>query len=1047
MGALGSPRLAACLAVLPGTSPSRSGSSPSGSSGRRVPGRWQPGWWTLAAACVVLLGSAPEAFAMRARTHEQVGFQLFESPQENPIVLNATGTRLYVANTTSHTVSVINPSTNVLILPIEVGVDPVSLAIRPGANELWVSNHVSDSVSVIDIAPGSPTENRVVDTVQSIDAQGATQFDAPVGIAFTADGSKAYVALSSRNQIAVVDAAARTITGRIQVRSQEPRAIQVRNGLLYVLAFDVGNKTQLGLCLTSSTTDPNCGLGFSDLVTFATSPNLPGLTKNIVFGNANPNRALFVYRTDTDAEVAAVTDIGTLNYGLTVSSTGRAFVAATDARNAVNGIVAPAGSRQDVNGDGNVNLADLEDRMFDNRIAATSCTTSGCGAVTITNLEPPNPTPNTALATPYALAISGDDATLVGTALGSSRVFALDPNSMVIQSRVDLGSTANGDFGQQMPSGIALLSGPGGAPQTAYVLNSLENTVSVIDVSDPANLQVITKFAVGSDPTPAAVRRGRIAFNNAFASSTGTFSCGSCHPDGNTDQLLWRIGGQCFLSGCVAGEDEPRTTMPIRGLKNTLPLHWDGTLGDPFGGGNGAVGFNGAGGTDCSLTSGNGDHDCFRDLVNVSLAGVLCEQTPSCAIGPSGAPGLLTNAERDDMATFLAAVSYPPARSRRIDDTLSTASNPVTVMNGDGTPSSYTADALDGFRKFFTDQGGQVTDPNTCADSTAGCHVLPLTAGTNSSTLNGFDVPTMRGMTDRFEQFSIAPTNVRALLTLLNSGGSLGGFTVSPLEPPIQYSGSQAKRPITIFGAAFALFEPFYNVRPLDIFQMFEEASTGYSGAQARQVELNARTAGSSDTDTELSALELADARGLVNLRAVGVRDAGSGLAPIVLSYRSDGTWKNANDSLVLTHGDLLAEAQAGTAILTATAGFRSGFQVPGTGTPQPLLGACVSGCSNTTGDPPLPNISKNGPSNPSPFTVVGTDVRQDATIFVDGQPASGTLGCGSGVTGNFCTNGNVSIDLDAKPAAGLHLVQVLNPTGPLSNELPVCVGTSSDCN
>ena len=175
--------------------------------------------------------------------------------------------------------------------------------------------------------------------------------------------------------------------------------------------------------------------------------------------------------------------------------------------------------------------------------------------------------------------------------MGSSRVFTVNATTMAIRSRIDLGSVGNGDFGQQMPRGVALKSTVGGAPQTAYVLNSFENTVSVVDVSNPDSIAETTQFAVGNDPTPAEVRRGRIAFNSGFASSNGSFSCGSCHPDGNTDQLMWRIGAECFLGGCVAGEDEPRSTMPIRGLKNTLPLHWAGNLGDPFGGGNGDVGF------------------------------------------------------------------------------------------------------------------------------------------------------------------------------------------------------------------------------------------------------------------------------------------------------------------------------------------------------------------------------------------------------------------------------------------------------------------------
>jgi hypothetical protein len=165
---------------------------------------------------------------------------------------------------------------------------------------------------------------------------------------------------------------------------------------------------------------------------------------------------------------------------------------------------------------------------------------------------------------------------------------------------------------------------------------------------------------------------------------------------------------------------------------------------------------------------------------------------------------------------------------------------------------------------------------------------------------------------------------------------------------------------------------------------------------------------------------------------------------PASFSYRSDGTYKNNAQDVSLTHAQLIAEAQAGTAILTLTGSLRSGF---GTASgPQPLLGACVSGCSSITGDPALPRFTTGGSSNPSAFTIVGTDVRSDALIFVNGAPATGTIGCGAGTSGSFCNNGNVSIDLTVKPPVGLNLVQVQNPAGPLSNELPLCVGTASNC-
>src|SRR5690606_31953115 len=118
------------------------------------------------------------------------------------------------------------------------------------------------------------------------------------------------------------------------------------------------------------------------------------------------------------------------------------------------------------------------------------------------------------------------------------------------------------------------------------------------------------------------------------------------------DQVLWRIGGACFFGAC-SGDDEPRSTMPIRGLKNTLPLHWDGTLGDPIGGPDGAVGLGGNLPPACDAGGPDGDLDCFRHLVDASLAGVMCDQAGGCAPGPSGEPGLLSGQARNQMAAYL----------------------------------------------------------------------------------------------------------------------------------------------------------------------------------------------------------------------------------------------------------------------------------------------------------------------------------------------------------------------------------------------------------
>jgi YVTN family beta-propeller protein len=989
----------------------------------------------LLSACVLVLLPAT-AGAGRPRppgeTLEAIGQQLFASPQSNPIALSPDGLFLLVANTTSHSVSVINTHTRKVVKTIAVGMDPVSVAWKPDGSEAWVANHVSDSINVIDTAVGSASRFQVVETVQSLGPDGRTLFDEPVGVAFTGEGTKAYVALSSRNRIAVVDTASYQVTGTLNVRAQEPRALAVRNGRLYVAAFESGNKSEASACANqifgTNGVGDQCSLGLNELLTFVTEPNVPGFAKNIVIDGQLPDRDLFVFDTATGAEAFVASGVGTLLYGVAVDSTGRAFVTQTDARN-------------QVNGDEGENLVDLDNRMFLNQVSRVTCSGSSC-TVTRFDLEPPppaQPPSDLALANPYAIAISADDQVVVATAAGTSRVFTLNAATGAVRDVLDLGAGASA--GQQIPRGLALRSDPGtGAPLQAWVLNSLENTVSLVDVSNPDALAVpegFVKIAVGADPTPDAVRRGRIAFSNAFASDSGTFSCESCHPDANTDQLLWRIGGACFFGDCP-GTDEPRTTMPVRGLKRTLPLHWDGTLGDPFGGGNGAVGLNGAGGTDCALGDTDGDHDCFVDLVEGSLAGVMCDQTDTC---PAGGNQLSTQ-EIDDMAFFLASVSYPPARSRRPDDSVSRFGQGVEIGQG---VDAIEVSALQGFSDFFMNQGGVVgSDPDTCADSTAGCHELPLGAADNSSTLNGFDAPTMRGMTDRFIQFSLGLTGTRETLAQANGGLNIPSppapfpIDVEGLETPIRWDPNQGLSEVTTFGAAFLVFEPVYGMRPLDLFQMFDEASTGFSGATGRQLTLNTVSAASPATAAMLSQLEAADARGVVNLLAQGLR-AG---APLALSYRGDsGGAFYKNGAVQLTQAELLAEAQAGTLLMTVTAHLRASAADL-----QPLIGTANTG-AGSTGDPPLPTMSTGGSANPPAFNVRGFDVRTTARVFLDGQPVSGaTIACGAGSSGGICNEGNVAIDLPSRPPAGTHLLQLQNPSGRLSNELPFCVGAASGC-
>ncbi|MEO1997357.1 MAG: YncE family protein, partial [Planctomycetaceae bacterium] len=236
--------------------------------------------------------------ASRARRPLEVGHPTFASPHANPIVVS--GGRVFVANTPADTVDVIDAESQKVTTRIHVGIDPVGLAVRPDGREVWVSNHVSDSVSVIDNVPDSPTYLQVVATVQDFDPETkATRFDEPIGIAF-AGNEKAYVALSSENQIAVIDVATRKLIRKLTIPAQDPRAIAVHGDRLYVIPFESNNKTQL----SGGSKDDIDG----DLVTFDAYEHAIRVNNVLSLGHVTdivkhpevPDRDLFVFDTATD---------------------------------------------------------------------------------------------------------------------------------------------------------------------------------------------------------------------------------------------------------------------------------------------------------------------------------------------------------------------------------------------------------------------------------------------------------------------------------------------------------------------------------------------------------------------------------------------------------------------------------------------------------------------------------------------------------------------------------------------------------------------------
>lgn len=881
----------------------------------------------------------------------EIGHPTFASPHASPIAV--TGGHVFVTNTPADTVDVIDASTRALVARIDVGIDPVGLAVRPDGLEVWAANHVSDSVSVIDTDPENSTHLQVVATVQDFDAAGATRFDEPVGIAFASD-AKAYVALSSQNEVAVVDVATREVTRRLAIRAQDPRALVVRDDLLYVIPFESNNQTQISGCRGELDGDL-CTFDAQEHVVDNNNVLSQGIVVDIVKHPDVPDRDLFVFETTNDTPVDVTSTVGTLLYGLAVDSTGRVFVAQADARNEVNG-------RAGTEGDG---LEEMENRAFLNRITRVDCVRGSCGSPSFIELEPlppDHPAPGMALATPFAIQVSDDDSTLVVSAAGSDKLFTVDAATGAVLGRVEVDAA---------PRGIALESATDGGPSRAWVLNAVANTVSQVDVSDAAAPRVVGTVTL-DDPTHPAVKRGRIAFNDADASSTGTFSCESCHPDAHTDQLVWVLNTPiCDRQGCT--QIPPRSTMPVRGLRDTAPYHWDGIPGDPYGGVNTANSRTGVE-PNCSAAD---EETCTRFLVDATLRTTMC-LVGECPVNDEGKDGFLSGAERDDLAKFLLSVPYPPAQRRSYTNVLSD-------------------NAVAGFKSFHIDgvPDGEDRRMNVCGN----CHRMPFWVSTNTP-FTGMDAPTWRGAYDRW---LILPQGRWNVIDLRGQGDRDNAFPER-----------------SMWGATLPERRFFWD--------MVREGSTGFAGAFARQVTLNGASGESALTDDLLDALELAAGEGAVVLQGEGVFIEDGTATPVALQF-GDGAYverggSGDGDPASFTRAELASLAAYGEFVGTFTARLGANVDVDH---PQPAIWS-VGPIQEQRGPQEFPELS----GEPGSIVVSGRHIREGATVFVDGRRALGSVRCQSGAL-PACDGETVEIELVTGP--GMHFVQVQNPDGLFSND------------
>lgn len=593
---------------------------------------------SLAAAAAALLSAAP--------TLAQ-SFVHFESPHVHPLELTPDGSRVLAVNTVDARLEVFDvlPSAPYLRLvgSIGVGLEPVSVRAR-GNGEAWVVNHVSDSISIVDLG------------TMSVKATLLTG-DEPCDVVFAGTAQRAFVTASQVNRVEVYNPASlATAPTILNIAGEDPRALVTDGTYVYAAIFECGNDTTVIPETRVSTASmnpyagdpnppPNAGTGFSPPLT----PGLPpspraglivrkdaaGVWRDVNNANWNPAVTWNLHGNDVaviQANTLATTyakGFMTTPMALGIAPDGRVIAVGTEAKNEV---------RFESN---------LRSRFIRSEVAVLPA----AGAVTSARADL-NPHLNytqptipplqrmLSIGDPRGVAVSADGTRAYATGLGSSNIV-----SFSLANLARLGSCNVGDG----PTGIVLDAARG----RIITLNRFGGSLSVVDESSLSPLGEVRFF----DPTPQFIRNGRpLLFDTHATSGLGQASCASCHVDARMDQLSWDLGepsGQVKLFNelCNLGlpvqlgscgnwhpMKGPMATQTLIGLEGQEPFHW------------------------------RGDRNTFAEFAHTATALL-------------GADSDFTATEMNRMEAYLASIAFPPNPNRNLDGSLRTSlagGNPVT---------------------------------------------------------------------------------------------------------------------------------------------------------------------------------------------------------------------------------------------------------------------------------------------------------------------------------------------------------------------------------
>ena len=647
--------------------------------------------WRALLATLVFAGltAAPEASA--------TGFTLFESGQVRPLALSPSGRFVYAVNTPDNRLEVfeITPSALAHRFSVPVGLEPVAVAARSD-EEVWVVNHLSDSVSVVRLnlrgRAGTVTRTLLVG-------------DEPRDIVFAGPGkSRAFITAAHRGQNVPFDPQFTTPgIGRadvwvfdannlgtslggtpltlVNLFSDTPRALAVTpdGSRVYAAAFHSGNRSTV----LHESLVPNGGEAAGGVPGPSTNAEgVPATEVSLlvryngqdwvdVLGRPWTDKVRFslpdkdVFAIDALAHPPAqlsgpagfYSGVGTILFNMAVNPVnGKVYVSNTEARNDLR-----------FEGPGTFAGTTLRGHIHESRISVL-----GSGGVAPRHLNKhidystccaplPNPENEKSLAQPLGMTVSANGSTLYVAAFGSSKIgvystAALEADTFVPSTDNQILLSGGG------PTGMVLDEARG----RMYVLTRFDNAISTVNLATRQEVAHVRMY----NPEPASVVEGRpFLYDARKSSSHGDSSCASCHIFGDFDSLAWDLGNPDglvqnnpnpivpampeFGSDPTFGQDTrfhpmkgPLTTQSLRGLANHGAMHWRGDR---------------TGGNDApSVQPDSGafnEEEAFKQF-NPAFMDLL------------GRDARLTPGEMQKFTDFILQVMYPPNPIRNLDNSL-----------------------------------------------------------------------------------------------------------------------------------------------------------------------------------------------------------------------------------------------------------------------------------------------------------------------------------------------------------------------------------------